>query len=149
MFKHIVVPTDFSKLSLSSIEYAEELARKYDSDIHIIYVLEKTPPFLAMRSLDITEDEIMTNLEEQALNELNKVKNYFSKDLKSVETVLRKGLDHEEIVDYANELEEGIIVIATHGRTGLMHTLLGSVAQKVIRYARCPVLVITPETDEI
>ena len=57
---------------------------------------------------------------------------------------MRKGLDYIEINKYAEEKNIDLIVIATHGRTGLLHTLLGSVAEKVIRYAKRPVLVITP-----
>ncbi|MCL6097381.1 MAG: universal stress protein [Bacteroidetes bacterium] len=52
--------------------------------------------------------------------------------------VLRRGMDYEEIVNYAKEVDAELIVIATHGRTGLLHNLLGSVAEKVIRYAKCP-----------
>ena len=65
-----------------------------------------------------------------------------------LETILRKGLDYVEINKYAEEKSVDLIVIATHGRTGLLHTLLGSVAEKVIRYAKRPVLVITPSGKE-
>ena len=61
-----------------------------------------------------------------------------------IEPVLKKGNDYNEIVKYSKDHKIDLIVIATHGRTGLLHTLLGSVAEKVIRYAKCPVLVITP-----
>ena len=146
--KEIIVPTDFSKLSFSAFNYAKDLAERMDASIHLIYVLEKTPPFLAVRSLDVTEDEIMKTMEEQARKQLAETAESFREDsnVKIIE-VCRKGIDYEEIVSYSKEIGSDLIVIATHGRTGILHTLLGSVAEKVIRFAKCPVLVITP-TEE-
>ena len=68
------------------------------------------------------------------------------KKIKDIEIIfaIRKGIDYEEIIKYSKEKKIDIIVIATHGRTGLIHTLLGSVAEKVIRYSKIPVLVTTP-----
>ena len=146
--KNIIVPTDFSELSYAAFEYAKGLAEQLDATVHLIYVLEKTPPFLAVRSLDVTEDEVMKNLEEQASKQLKKTAEIMGIDSKiKIVQVLKKGVDFEEIVNYSKEIENELIVIATHGRTGIMHTLLGSVAEKVIRYAKCPVLVITPEEN--
>ena len=59
-------------------------------------------------------------------------------------SAIRKGVDFEEIIKYSKEKKIDVIVIATHGRTGILHTLLGSVAEKVIRYSKIPVLVTTP-----
>jgi nucleotide-binding universal stress UspA family protein len=78
---------------------------------------------------------------------LNQFRNKFSNDIQ-VKEVLLKGNDFEEIVEYSNNNDIDLIVIATHGRTGLLHTLLGSVAEKVIRYAKKPVLVITATKEE-
>lgn len=144
--KNIIVPTDFSPLSYSAFSYAKDLAEKFNAKIHLIYVLEKTPPFLAVRSLDISENEVMKSMEEEAIKQLNNAVERLKGDSDfEVIAICRKGIDYEEIVKYSKEIEKGLIVIATHGRTGILHTLLGSVAEKVIRYAKCPVLVITPE----
>ena len=146
--KNIIVPTDFSKLSFSAFEYAKDLAESTNATIHLVYVLEKIPPFLAVRSLDVTEDEVMKDMEEQANKQLAETSKSLRIDssVKIIE-ICRKGTDYEEIVNYSKEIENPLIVIATHGRTGIMHTLLGSVAEKVIRIAKCPVLVITPEEE--
>lgn len=61
---------------------------------------------------------------------------------------IKKGLDYQEIVKYTENKQMDIIVIATHGRTGLLHTLIGSVAEKVIRYSKIPVLVTTPTGND-
>ncbi len=147
-FKNIIVPTDLSALSQSAFSYALDIAQRYKAKIHLLYVLEKTPPYLAMRSLDVTEDEVMKNMEENAKEDLEESIAAFGKTDVEIIPVLRKGLDYEEVVKYSKEINSELIVIATHGRTGIMHTLLGSVAQKVIRYAKCPVLVITPPEDD-
>ena len=148
--RNIVVPTDFSKLSFTAFGYAKDIAERWNAAIHIIYVLEKTPPFLAMRSLDVTEDEVMASMEEHARKQLDEAVRQFGELPKiKITPVLKKGIDYEEIVKYAKESKADIIVVATHGRTGVLHTLVGSVAEKVIRYAKCPVLVTTPTEDDL
>ncbi len=147
--KNILLPTDFSNLSLSAARYAVDIAKQYGARIHLLNVLEKTPPILAIRSLDLSEDKIIKTIDQDAQNSLKKALEKINQD-KSVEIipVIKKGVDFEIIVDYCESNNIDLIVIATHGRTGILHTLLGSVAEKVIRYARCPVLVITPSETE-
>lgn len=146
--KNILLPTDLSTTSLSAADYAIELANQYKAKIHLLHVLEKTPPILVIRSLDISQEKIIKSFEEEGRksleNAVKKIKKGTNTEVE-IEPVLRKGNDYEEIVKYSKEKKVDLIVIATHGRTGLLHTLLGSVAEKVIRYAKCPVLVITPQ----
>jgi universal stress protein A len=149
---NILLPTDLSDLSLSAAAYASDIANQYNAKVHLLYVLEKTPPILAIRSLDLSEEKIIKSLEEEAKKSLEeaalKVKKNADSESLILEPVLRKGLDYVEINKYADEKGIDLIVIATHGRTGLLHTLMGSVAEKVIRYAKRPVLVITPTGKE-
>lgn len=147
--KNIVVPTDFSRLSQSAFEYARDLAERMDATIHLVYVLEKNPPFLVAKGLHVDEDTVMKSMEEEAHKQLDEFADELSEDLPiKIIPTLRRGMDYEEIVNYAKEIGAELIVIATHGRTGLLHNLLGSVAEKVIRYAKCPVLVINPPDEE-
>lgn len=145
--KNILLPTDLSTTSLSTAEYAIELAVQYKAKIHLLHVLEKTPPILAIRSLDLSQEKILKSFEEEGKksldNAIRKIRKGGGENVE-IEPVLKKGNDYEEIVRYSKDHKIDLIVIATHGRTGLLHTLLGSVAEKVIRYAKCPVLVITP-----
>ncbi|HKB87529.1 MAG TPA: universal stress protein [Ignavibacteriaceae bacterium] len=147
--KNILLPTDFSNLSLSAARYAIDLAKQYGARIHFLNVLEKTPPILAIRSLDLSEEKIIKTIDEDARNSINKALEKINID-KSIEIlpVIRKGIDFQVIIEYCESNNIDLIVIATHGRTGILHTLLGSVAEKVIRYATCPVLVITPSESE-
>lgn len=141
--KNILFPTDFSKISLSVIQNVFDIAKEYGAKIHVLYVLDKIPPILTIRTIDLTEEAITKSLTEEANNSLQKTKEQLSSfgDVE-VTTVCRKGIDYEEIVKYSKENSIDLIVLSTHGRTGLLHTLIGSVAEKVIRYAETPVLVI-------
>ncbi len=143
--KNILLPTDFSKISLSAAEYAVELANEYKAKLHVLNVLEKTPPILAIRSLDLSREKIIESIDADAQSHLSdcikKIKKLGEAEIISA---IRKGIDYEEIIKYSKEKKIDVIVIATHGRTGILHTLLGSVAEKVIRYSQIPVLVTTP-----
>jgi nucleotide-binding universal stress UspA family protein len=145
--KNILLPTDFSKTSLTAAEYAVELSDEYKAALHVLNVLEKTPPILAIRSLDLSREKIIESIDADAQSHLSETVKKIKK-IKDVEIipVIRKGIDYEEIIKYSKEKKIDIIVIATHGRTGLIHTLLGSVAEKVIRYSKIPVLVTTPRS---
>ncbi|MGD8781446.1 MAG: universal stress protein [Ignavibacteria bacterium] len=148
--RKIIVPTDLSKLSLTALDYAKDIAERWEAEIYLVYVLEKSPPFLAMRSLDVDEKEVMASMQEKAKEQLNEEVAKYSKDAGAkIIPVLLKGIDYEEIVKYSKEIKSDLIVLATHGRTGVLHTLLGSVAEKVIRYAKCPVLVTTPDESDV
>ncbi|MBZ0200540.1 MAG: universal stress protein [Ignavibacteriaceae bacterium] len=148
--KNILLPTDFSQLSLTAAEYAVALAIQYGAKVHILHVIEKTPPILAIRSLDLSEDKIKRSILNDAKNNLDEAVAKVKKGKKVlIEPVIKKGIDYLEIVKYSKDEKIDVIVIATHGRTGILHTLIGSVAEKVIRFAKCPVLVITPpETNK-
>jgi len=145
IIKNILLPTDFSELSLTAADYAIDLAIQYGAKVHMLNILEKTPPILTIRSLDLSEEKIIQSIENDAISNLESsvAKVRKGKDV-SIQPVIRNGIDYQEIVKYSKDEKIDVIVIATHGRTGILHTLLGSVAEKVIRFAKCPVLVITP-----
>ncbi len=148
--KNILFPTDFSKTSLTAAEYALELANKYQAKLHVLHVLEKTPPILVIRSLDLSREKILKSIDADAQSQMDEcVKKIQKKNEVEIIPVIRKGVDFEEIINYSKEKKIDLIVIATHGRTGILHTLLGSVAEKVIRYSKIPVLVTTPPSKSI
>lgn len=143
--KNILLTTDFSKYSLSAADYAIDLAEKYNAKIFLINVIEKQPPILAIRTFDLSEEKINEIIISDAEKEMNRILAELKAKTKiEIEPVIKKGLDYEEIVDYAEKNSIDLIVIATHGKTGILRTLIGSVAEKVVRYSKKPVLVITP-----
>jgi universal stress protein A len=144
--KNILLPTDFSRLSISVSDYAVDLAEQNSAKLHILHVLEKKPPILTIRSLDLSEEKIIKTIEQDAKSNLDKIVEKVKKNKNiEIEAAIRKGIDYEEIIKYAEKLKIDLIVIATHGRTGILHTLLGSVAEKVIRYSKTPVFVCKPK----
>ncbi|MGK9475266.1 universal stress protein [Melioribacter sp. OK-6-Me] len=151
--KNIIMPTDFSKLSLSAFELVKQISELINAEIHVIHVVEPNPPLITMKSYNIDEQEVKSNYIAQTREELERIVDELRDETDSkIKSVLLTGIDFEEIVKYAAVLHhpneaESLIVIATHGRTGLMHTLMGSVAEKVIRYSKCPVLVVPPNPD--
>lgn len=92
--KNILRPTDLSATSLSAADYAIELANQYRAKIHLLHVLEKTPPILAIRSLDLSQEKILKSFEEEGKKSLDiaakKIKKGKSEDIE-IEPVLKKG----------------------------------------------------------
>src|SRR4030065_2606912 len=101
--KNILLPTDLSAISLSAADYAVELANQYKAKIHLLHVLEKTPPILAIRSLDLSQEKILKSFEEEGKKSLQsaekKIKKGKSEEIE-IESVLKKGNDYEGIVKY-------------------------------------------------
>jgi nucleotide-binding universal stress UspA family protein len=143
--RNILLPTDLSSLSLSAVEYAVDLTEKYNARLHLLHILEKIPPILTIKSLELSEEKILSSIEQEARDSLRKIAdNIHLKGENPIIQAIVKGIDHEEIIRYSKDHKIDMIVIATHGRSGIVYTLLGSVAEKVIRYSKCPVLVVTP-----
>ncbi len=145
--KNILLTTDFSEFSLSAADQALSLAEKYNAKLHLIFVLEKTPPILAIRTLDLSEESIKESIEADAKQRLEEAVKKIKKEGIEILPVLKKGIDYVEINKYAEENNIDLIVLATHGRTGVLHTLIGSVAEKVIRHSKCPVLVVSSRDE--
>ena len=144
----IVVPTDFSEYSFSALLYALDLAEKWDSEIYLVYVLEEFPSFLVSDDLEESKEKFLHSNEEAAGKKIIEIaESYEEESGIRITPILRTGINHEEILKYSKEIMADLIVIATHGRTGVLYTLLGSVAEKVIQFSKCPVLVVKPEEE--
>jgi nucleotide-binding universal stress UspA family protein len=142
--KRLLVPTDFSEHSEQAALYAVELAKRFQADeVHCIHVSNIPADLLATSAYTMTgpsqefieqvRQENRKNLEAFAKNRLAGV---------PVRTAFLEGRPFVEIIRYARDHEIDLVVIATHGRTGLTHALFGSVAEKVVQKAPCPVLVV-------
>jgi universal stress protein A len=142
----VMVPVDFSKESILAAKFAVSLAEEYKTKLYVLHVQEPLPPSLRSHIADF--EVFQGNLLEQIKEDLGKVIPAAVKKRVSVEEVLEIGHPQHVIVDRAKELGVDVIVIATQGRTGLAHILLGSVAERVIRHAPCPVFVIRNPKDK-
>lgn len=145
----ILVPTDFSEFSKPALAYACGLAEQFGSELHLLHVLQDLvamvpepglafpPPGDYLQELKATAERTLLTMPdaEWAVG-------------KTVVRETRLGTPFLEIIRYSKENDIDLIVLGTHGRTGLTHVLLGSVAEKVVRKAPCPVLTVRPADHE-
>ena len=150
--KRILVPTDFSESSERALKYAVRLGRPYKAEVVVLHVFH-LKEFLGLLSQREDVDSAIANqvLEASKVGAIEKledlVRRVSDKEVVVLPTLLI-GVPFEEIVRYAGEHEADLIVMPTHGRTGLAHFLLGSTTQRVISHSVCPVLVIRTRADE-
>lgn len=148
-FKKILVTTDFSEESKAAFPYAKYFAKNFNSTIYLTHVLEKNLPFFAVKSIDLDQEKILGALEKEAQEKLKELANSLKENdnWKIVPTLLR-GIDYEEIINFAEKENVDLIIIATKGEKGVMRALIGSVAEKVVRNSQKPTLVVTPKLEE-
>jgi len=137
------VPTDFSELSFVALPYAEAFAEMFDAEIILLHVIDSDPT-LAYRTVDLKSETVLRNFEINAGKELVRVRKELISKTCNVTEVVCRGNSYKEIVLYANEHSIDLIIVATHGRTGLSHILMGSVVEKVVRHSLVPVLTVKP-----
>jgi nucleotide-binding universal stress UspA family protein len=146
-FKRIIVPIDFSDCSRKALEYAAATARAHRSKLTILHVYEEAfiEPYVRAANTEEEAQEIVRGIEKD--NEV-KYDDFLKKiDLSGVEydRLLRKGIPSNEIVETAREQQAQLIVVGTHGRSGIKHMLIGSDAEEVVRNAPCDIVVVKPE----
>jgi nucleotide-binding universal stress UspA family protein len=135
----ILVPTDMSAFSLEGLRYAQEIAGLFNAEIIVLYVGDKGKKEHATREgriPDADEIRIRKNLV-HFLMDHNAVQH-------NLQIEVRYGSPANEIVKAAKEFHTDLIVISTHGRTGLQHVLVGSVTERVVRSSSVPVLTVKP-----
>jgi universal stress protein A len=143
--KRILVPTDFDICSTSTVRYAAELAEKFGSELVLLNVVQD----LALAMPDAVMPTpvpapVITQLIDAAKTGLANLVTSENLSRFNPKLEVRVGSPAGEIVATANDLKADLVCIGTHGRGGIAHFLLGSVAEKVVRQAPCPVLTIRP-----
>jgi nucleotide-binding universal stress UspA family protein len=132
----VVVPVDFSDQSIAALDEARQLVES-PTRLHVVHVLPVLSSVEPGMIWDTIDDGARRDHAEQALRE-----RLADPKWEGVELAVRIGDPASEIVDFASGVGADIIVLPSHGRTGLTHLLIGSVAERVIRLAKCPVLVL-------
>jgi nucleotide-binding universal stress UspA family protein len=138
----ILVPIDFSDYSKSALKYAVDFAKFFNAELSLIYVVEPViyPPDFSMGQIAIPSVDF--EMDKRATEELeNLARKQIPKELKT-RIIVKTGKPFIEIIDTADELDSDLIIIATHGHSGVEHILFGSTAEKVVRKAPCPVLTL-------
>jgi nucleotide-binding universal stress UspA family protein len=135
----ILVTTDFSRLSLSAIPYALAVARHFRAELHLLHVVDTTQFSSKSLMLPLISP---AELSRPLLKRLQGIALKFSPDGEIHVMKPREGRAYNEICVRARKLRADLIVIATHGITGVQHLWLGSTAERVVQHSRCPVLVV-------
>jgi nucleotide-binding universal stress UspA family protein len=140
--KNILLPTDFSEPSLAATRYGIELAKRFGATLHLLYVIEDPVVYLPM--FESYPQPSKNEFEEFAQTRLD---NWIADDAEglSIERRWVHGSPFLEVIQDAKQNAIDLIVIGTHGRGIVSHVLLGSVAEKVVRKAPCPVLTVRTE----
>ncbi len=154
MYKKIIAPLDGSELSECTLGHLMEVAKGCQvPEVVLLYVVE---PYhkgeLHYRHAGLSEEEIhKRDVEEEAYGKkyLAKVADKVKKDGLAVKTALAYGIPAEEIINYAEKNEVDLIIMSTHGRSGITRWALGSVADKVIRHSVTPVLIAAPRSCRV
>ena len=139
--EHILCPIDFSPTSERALDYAIELARHFDAAIHLIHSYQVNPAAVSPYGPAMRED-FFAAYRQAAAEQVEKVREKVAAAGVPVETELSQNFPSEAITEAAVRDEIDLIVIGTRGLTGLKHVLLGSVAERTLRIAPCPVLTV-------
>jgi nucleotide-binding universal stress UspA family protein len=139
----ILFPTDFSEHSKHAFTYALSFAKEYGATLCMMHVVEDVQYLANAYMFDVPMMPSFADMEQNRLKEMQEFidREVADPDFK-IEKIIRHGRPFIEIIHVAKEENADLIVIATHGRGGLEHALFGSVAEKVVRKAPCPVLSI-------
>lgn len=135
----IVVPVDFSDASQLALRTALNVARRMHSTLHVLHVYQDAFSILSVRTLDLTPEAVERIMLKEIHERFDALIDGLGADVPIV-TVARKGDTAESILEYSNEIAADLIVIATNARTGLEHIFIGSITQRIVRTASCPVL---------
>ena len=148
-FERILLATDFSDYSEVACEYAVTLAKTFNSSLLVLHVINEPVDLRGFYVPHISFEQLEQEIETGATKMLETFCKENLQDFSGYETMVIAGVPYEEIIRIASEKEESLIVIGTHGRTGLDHLIFGSTAERVVRGAPCPVMTIrlpiTPE----
>lgn len=139
----IILPIDFSELSLAALPWARRMAAISNAEIHCIYTVE--PPHI-YSALDMAPAIPLPTTEELAESAQGQLDTFVTEHLSGIEpapvSAILTGKPSDQIVAYAAKVGAELIIMTTHGHSGLAHVLLGSTTESVLRHAECPVLSI-------
>jgi nucleotide-binding universal stress UspA family protein len=146
-FRHMLAPTDFSEYSKQAVVSALELARTFGAKLTILHVVE-LPPSPAEGyvppAVNATWPTFLDDLKRQATQDLAQVVPEAESSDVEVVRLVAVGSPHRKIIDTAEAAQVDLIVMATAGRSGFSRLIMGSIAERVLRTATCPVLTIRP-----
>lgn len=144
--KRILVPTDFSNYADNALKYALDIAKQYQAKVFLLHIIDDNIQQCAVDYClsDAVMNEIIresiTVSNDKLQQEINRVTGNAS-DIE-ISYYVKRGIPYDEILKEQGEKNIDLIVIASHGRTGIRRILIGSVAEKIMRGAKCPVMLV-------
>lgn len=144
MLKKILCPVDFSEFTDEVLSYAIEITKRFEAELHLLHVIPNLNYFTPYESF-MTPENLVTierNIEKEIEKDFEKIAKKIDIPFKKV---IRTGITFVEIIDYIKQESISLVVMGTHGRSGIEHILIGSVAEKVVRKSPCPVLTVRPK----
>lgn len=144
MIKRILCPVDFSEFTRETLNYAEEIAKRFSADLIVLHAIPNLNYYTPYESFIFPDS--MLSVEKKIEEEAKKDMDNLIRDSEiPVKRLIKWGIPHMTILETIKEENIDLVVMATHGRGGIEHIIMGSVAEKVIRKSPCPVLIIRPK----
>ena len=141
--KTILVPTDFSDPSNMALDYAKGLADVFEASIHLLHVVQDPVGYAwGAETYGISLPDLLQQMKDLAQKDLEKALPQSQHKAYNAEFEVAVGSPFNQILEYAKNTKVDLIVMGTHGRGALAHAILGSVAERVVRFAPCPVLTV-------
>lgn len=140
--RRILHPTDFSDLSKRALPYVRHYATLHDAEIHLLHVLEPMVSTTDFTWSGLSFGELEQRRMEGAQEAMASLVLEMELGDRKVVTAVERGKSHDVVREYAEQKVIDLVILATHGHTGLTHLLLGSTAEMVVRTAPCPVLTV-------
>lgn len=149
-FKKILAPLDFSAQSPDVVRVAADLSKRYQAPLTLVYVYQPFVYMLPEGALAYAATQLTDMFVEFERNLASSKRDADAAGAYRTEVRVLQGAPAYEIVEFARTHDFDLIVMGTHGRTGIKHALIGSIAEKVVRTAPCPVLTVRPtEIEEV
>jgi nucleotide-binding universal stress UspA family protein len=144
-FKNILVAIDFGESSEEALEVAIGLAKQYRSALTLIHTWEV--PSYAYGAMEFSAMDMLTPVQEAAREQLDALLTEVRKDVPETKAVLARGVAWQEILAAIERGKPDLVVMGTHGRRGLRHAVLGSVAERIVRLSPAPVLTVRAKAE--
>jgi nucleotide-binding universal stress UspA family protein len=141
-FKTILFATDFSESSDYAFQYAYALAKKFNARLLLVHVINEPVDLRGFYVPHISFEKLEEEIEEGAQKMMEKFCRTHIRDYDNFESIIVPGIPYDEIIKKATDNSADLIILGTHGRTGLDHVLFGSTAEKVVRKSPVPVMTI-------
>jgi len=145
--KKILFPVDFSSNSYQVADYVISFAKKFDAHIYFLHVLESLMPLQGFYIPHISVENLEAELKKGAEKKMEEFLLKKTKEYQKITSQVVIGIPHVEILKMAEKQGIDMIIMGTHGWTGLEHVIFGSVAGKVVRKAPCPVLTVRVKSE--